>query len=62
VTDLGTLEPRDGELTLVRVHPGVSVDDVRAVTGWELAVAHDVGQTKPPTDDELAALRALEAA
>ncbi|NUR75691.1 MAG: CoA-transferase subunit beta [Thermoleophilia bacterium] len=62
VTDLGILEPRDGELTLVRVHPGVRVDDVRAATGWELAVASDLGETTPPTDDELAALRTLEAA
>lgn len=62
VTDLGILEPRDGELTLVRVHPGVGVDDVRAATGWDLAVADDVGVTCAPTDDELAALRALEAA
>ena len=62
VTDLGVLEPRDGELTLVCVHPGVSVDDVRAATGWELAVAADVGETDPPTPAELAELRALEAA
>ncbi|MDX6474504.1 MAG: glutaconate CoA-transferase, subunit [Gaiellaceae bacterium] len=62
VTDLGILEPRDGELTLQRVHPGVSVDQVRAATGWDLAVAHDVGETAPPTAHELAALRALEAA
>ncbi|HEV7132621.1 MAG TPA: CoA-transferase subunit beta [Gaiellaceae bacterium] len=60
VTDLGTLEPRDGELTLVRVHPGVEIDDVRAATGWELAVADDVGVTAPPTDFELETLRALE--
>ena len=60
VTDLGVLEPRDGRLTLVRTHPGVSVDDVRAATGWELAVAHDVGVTEPPTAVELEALRTLE--
>jgi len=60
VTDLGILEPRDGELTLVSVHPGVSVDDVRAATGWDLAVAGDVGVTEPPTRAELDALRALE--
>lgn len=62
VTDLGILEPRDGELTLVRVHLGVNVDDVRAATGWELAVADDVGVTAPPTEVELEALRALETA
>jgi glutaconate CoA-transferase subunit B len=60
VTDLGVLEPRGGELTLVATHAGVSVDDVRAATGWELKVAPDVGGTEPPTDEELAALRALE--
>jgi glutaconate CoA-transferase, subunit B len=62
VTDLGILEPRDGELTLVRVHPGVSVDDARAATGWDLTVADDVGVTEPPTGAELKALRGLETA
>ncbi len=60
VTDLGILEPRNGELTLTHVHPGTSVDEARAATGWELAVAEDVSVTEPPRDDELAALRALE--
>jgi glutaconate CoA-transferase subunit B len=60
VTDLGLLEPRDGELTLVSVHPGVAVDDVRRATGWTLQVADDVAGTEPPTERELAALRALE--
>jgi glutaconate CoA-transferase subunit B len=60
VTDLGILEPRGGELTLVRVHPGVSVDDVREATGWELAVADEVETTGPPSEAELTALRALE--
>ncbi len=60
VTDLGSLESRDGELTLVRVHPGVSIDDARAATGWELAIADDVAETEPPTRAELEALRSLE--
>ena len=59
VTDHGILEPRDGELTLVTTHPGVSVDDARAATGWDLQVADDVHETEPPTEDELAALRSL---
>jgi glutaconate CoA-transferase subunit B len=62
VTDLGVLEPRDGELTLTSVHPFVSVDDVRAVTGWELRVAADLRVTDAPSLIELAALRELEAA
>jgi glutaconate CoA-transferase, subunit B len=59
VTDLGILEPVDGELTLVRVHPGVSADDARAATGWELSVSDDLATTEPPTADELKALRSL---
>jgi glutaconate CoA-transferase subunit B len=60
VTDLGILEPRGGELTLVAVHPGVTVEDARAATGWELAVADDLRVTEEPDARELAALRALE--
>jgi glutaconate CoA-transferase subunit B len=60
VTDLGVLEPHDGELTLVAVHPGVSADDVRAATGWELRVARNLRVTDAPDDDELTTLRSLE--
>jgi glutaconate CoA-transferase subunit B len=59
VTDLGVLEPLDGELTLTHVHPGVSVDDARAATGWQLRVADDVRETTAPTEHELRALHAL---
>jgi acyl CoA:acetate/3-ketoacid CoA transferase beta subunit len=59
ITDLGILERRDGELALVSVHPGAAIEDVVAATGWELQVAGDVAETASPTDEELAALRAL---
>jgi len=61
VTDLGVLEPDPvtRELTLTRVHPGVEVGDVRAATGWDLAVADDLAGTEPPTDRELETLRRL---
>jgi glutaconate CoA-transferase subunit B len=59
ITDLGILEPRDGELTLVAVHAGVAVDEVLAATGWDLRVEDGVASTEPPTDEELSALRAL---
>ena len=58
-TDLGVLEPRDGELMLTAVHPGVSVEQVRQATGWELRVADEVAVTAEATDQELAALREL---
>jgi glutaconate CoA-transferase subunit B len=59
VTDHGILEPQDGELTLTHVHPGVSVDEARSATGWDLKVADDVAETQPATEEELGALRAL---
>jgi glutaconate CoA-transferase subunit B len=62
VTDLGVLEPRDGELTLTAVHPSSSVEGARDATGWELRVADDVQVSDPPTTRELLALRALEIA
>jgi glutaconate CoA-transferase, subunit B len=60
VTDLGILEPRNGELTLTYVHPGATAEDAVAATGWPLAVAPDLTMTEPPTDEELRALRSLE--
>ena len=54
------LEPREGELTLVAVHPGVSADDARAATGWELSVADDLREIPAPSGSELSALRGLK--
>jgi glutaconate CoA-transferase subunit B len=61
ITDLGVLEPGvEGELCLTGVHPGISVEQVHAATGWELRVNDELEETEPPTDAELAALRTLE--
>jgi glutaconate CoA-transferase subunit B len=62
ITDLGMLLPdaTTCELTLVAVHPGVDLDDVRAATGWQLRVADDLQTSEPPTAEELTVLRDLE--
>ena len=62
VTDLGVLEPRDGELTLTELHPGATVARARAAPGWARRVADDVRTGDPPTDEELDALRSLREA
>ncbi|GAO11358.1 3-oxoadipate:succinyl-CoA transferase A subunit [Streptomyces lydicamycinicus] len=64
ITDLGVLrpDPDTAELVLTELHPGVTVDQVRAATGWDLREADRIGVTAPPTTAELAALRALKAA
>jgi glutaconate CoA-transferase, subunit B len=59
ITDLGVLEPADGELALTALHPGVTVEQVQDATGWELRVAGAVATTEPPTSDELRALEEL---
>ena len=60
VTQLGVYRFVDGEMTLTSLHPGTALEQVRAACGWELAVAPDLGETPPPTEGELAALRALD--
>jgi glutaconate CoA-transferase, subunit B len=61
ITDLGVLEPdpEAKELVLTSVHEGVSVEEVRAQTGWELQVSADLEVTAPPTEAELTALRSM---
>ena len=49
----------DRTMRLVSVHPGVSVDDVRAATGFELAVPGSVPQTREPTAEELDLIRTV---
>ena len=63
ITDLGILmpDPITGEFTLVSVHPGVSAEDTRAATGWDLKVSDRVEVTPAPTLVELNALRDLHA-
>ncbi|SDW57734.1 glutaconate CoA-transferase subunit B [Saccharopolyspora shandongensis] len=59
ITDLGIMA-RDGiddELELVAVHPGVTAEQVRAATGWDLKVADDLAELAPPSGDELRLLR-----
>lgn len=58
VTDLGILEPdKNGELTLVALHPGASVEQARANTGWDLKVAANLRETDRITAVELSILR-----
>jgi glutaconate CoA-transferase subunit B len=50
-------DPGTGEAFLATVHPGCTVEEVRACTPWDLAVADDVHETEPPTAGELRAIR-----
>jgi glutaconate CoA-transferase subunit B len=63
ITDLGVLEPEptSKELVLTQVHGGVTVEEVRAATGWDLRVAAEVQVSEPPSAAELSGLRELVA-
>lgn len=50
-------DPDSGEAVLQSYHPGSSVEQVRAETGWPLRVAPDARATPTPTADELALIR-----
>lgn len=62
ITTLGVLRfrPDTREAYLDSCHPGTSVAEVRANTGWDLKVAEDVGETPPPTADELQIIREVD--
>jgi glutaconate CoA-transferase subunit B len=58
VTKLGILEPNaDGELILTALHPGVTVAEAQANTGWVLQAAAELRITEPPGAEELRILR-----
>jgi acyl CoA:acetate/3-ketoacid CoA transferase beta subunit len=59
VTNLGVLdfETPDQRMRLRSVHPGVTVDEVAAATGFELVVPDDVAESRLPTGDELRLVR-----
>jgi glutaconate CoA-transferase subunit B len=61
ITNLGLLRPHPEtlELELTHLHPGISVDQAVAETGWDLAVSGDLGRTEPPSTHELETLRRL---
>ena len=44
-------------MRLVSVHPGVAVDEVVDATGFELAMAEPVAESRRPTEEELRLLR-----
>lgn len=58
VTDIGILQPdANGELVLTALHPGRTLDEARANTGWDLRCDTCNSVTEPPTADEIRILR-----
>ncbi len=57
ITDLGQFDFADGVMRLTTLHPGETLERVKAKTGFPVEVAPDCRETDPPTDEELRLLR-----
>ncbi len=58
VTDLGIYHfDESGEMRLDSLHPGATLDQVRATIGWEVRVAPDLAATAAPSEAELRLIR-----
>jgi glutaconate CoA-transferase subunit B len=59
VTNLGIYSFHEGEMVLESIHSGagVTLEEIRANTGWDIWVSDDLKETAPPTEEELLLLR-----
>ena len=59
ITDLAVMGYHDEtkRMEIISIHSGVTLDQVRAATGFELDVRDSLGVTMPPSVDELSILR-----
>jgi glutaconate CoA-transferase subunit B len=62
VTPLAVMDfNSEGNMRLLSVHPGVTVDEVRQNTGFDLALPEgDVPTTPEPTTEELQLMRSFD--
>ena len=58
VTDLGIWHfDEDGEMRLDSLHPGATLDEIRATIAWEPRINPSLATTPAPTDEELRLVR-----
>ncbi|MFC3714536.1 CoA-transferase subunit beta [Sphingoaurantiacus capsulatus] len=62
VTDLCVMDfgGPDHAIRLVSLHPGISVEQVQAATGFDIVVEGTPGTTPPPTPEQLAIIATLD--
>jgi glutaconate CoA-transferase subunit B len=63
VTDLCIMrpDPQTNEMVVASLHPGITREQVREKTGWDVRFADVVAETAPPSAEELEVLRSLHA-
>ena len=62
ITDRAILRPfgPDNEPHLASINPGHTLQEITENTGWKLKSIPDLGETAPPTAEELAALHRID--
>jgi acyl CoA:acetate/3-ketoacid CoA transferase beta subunit len=57
ISDMGQFDYSEGRMRLISYHPGMSIAQIQARTGFELDLAPGVCETPPPDPEELRLLR-----
>jgi acyl CoA:acetate/3-ketoacid CoA transferase beta subunit len=60
VTNLCVLDFEEGRLRLASLHPGVTVEEVVAQTGFPLVIPRELLATRAPSDEELRLIEAFD--
>jgi glutaconate CoA-transferase subunit B len=57
ITNLGLYEFAEGEMVLVSLHPGCTVDQVQETLGWKVKISSNLKTTEEPHPEELRIIR-----
>ena len=62
ITQLGVygFEEETKRLELIAVHPGVSIEDIKENSSFEIIIHEKVDTTEPPTDEEIRLLHEID--
>lgn len=62
ITTLGVLrfDEVTKEMYLHSLHPGVSIEQIKSNTGWELKISPNLTETRPPTKEEINILTEID--
>lgn len=48
------------EMYLMKLYPGVKVEDIKQLVEWDLRISPDLQEVEPPTEEELRAMRTFD--
>ena len=62
VTDLAIMgfDEKNRSMKVEALHPGVTAEEVRDNTGFDILIENNIGTTEAPTEEELGVLRGLD--